>query len=226
MCLCAQGRADFEVIVDVRGLSNLSAALGGAWWVVASLWGKDTSIYGVLGHAGATNIIISARPCAHAPCVSPQRPLNDCALRLILSLFPGHCRSCKYTLTVDYSVSTMTASNIIRITDKDSHDVIARAGENGTPTVIYVSFSPLPVCRAFTPKFEALAAKPEYAEAGIVFAQMELDKETTYILKFGVQTCPICICLKKGWCKTLLPGARIETLEACVRENLMVAKDE
>ena len=114
----------------------------------------------------------------------------------------------------------MPSPRITQITDKASHDAIAGAGERGTPTVIYVSFSPLPACRSFTPKFEQLAADATLTDRGIVFAQMELDKETTPILKFGVQTCPICICLRKGWCRTLL-GDDIKALQKCIRDELL-----
>lgn len=114
----------------------------------------------------------------------------------------------------------MPSPRIVQIIDKATHDAVAGAGERGTPTVIYVSFSPLPACRSFTPKFERLAADEALVDRGVVFAQMELNMETTPMLKFGVQTCPICICLRKGWCKTLL-GDDIKALQSCIRDELL-----
>lgn len=112
----------------------------------------------------------------------------------------------------------MGINGIKQITSKESHDAIALAGERGTSTVIYVSFSPLPACRSFTPEFESVAAKPQYAD--VVFAQMELDQETTPLVKFGVQTCPILICIRKGWSRTLL-GGDVKVLEACISNDLL-----
>lgn len=88
---------------------------------------------------------------------------------------------------------------------------------DGMFIIIYVSSSPIPACKAFTPKFEALAQRPEYSH--VDFCQMEFDIETTPLLKFGAQNTPILILMRSGKAETLL-SPRLEVLEEKMRGYL------
>jgi thiol-disulfide isomerase/thioredoxin len=128
-------------------------------------------------------------------------------------------------------------ANITQIISYDTHDaLLSRAEMTGKPTVIYVSNSPLPACKKFTPQYESFATKAasneneRREEAGIEFAQMELSSETSNLFKFAPNQLPVLVfmCrerLGKGdmWCKTVM-GADLEGLEVGVREMMMKAK--
>lgn len=80
------------------------------------------------------------------------------------------------------------ASSITNITDKASHDAVVTEAAD-TPTVIYVSNSSLPHCKAFTPQYEALAAKlreqskKDCSKRNVRFCTME----------FATATAPLCM---------------------------------
>ncbi|KAK5110054.1 hypothetical protein LTR62_006298 [Meristemomyces frigidus] len=64
----------------------------------------------------------------------------------------------------------------------DHHEVIAEA-DSGTPTVIYLRNDVIPACKAFDPKYEAIAHR--YTETGVHFCVMDYNHETSPMFKFG-----------------------------------------
>lgn len=82
-------------------------------------------------------------------------------------------------------------TQVIQILDKPGHDQVV-AQSKGIPTVIYVSNSVLPACKAFQPKYEELARK--WSSKGIKFAQLEFTSATSMMFKFAPNQLPISVC--------------------------------
>ena len=114
------------------------------------------------------------------------------------------------------------ASTITQIGDKHEHDrVVAESGD--TPTVIYVSNSSLPQCKAFTPQYEALAARFEMSRE-IRFSQLEFTNKTSMMFKFAPNQLPVLVLVQEGnWCRTLL-SPTMQELERGVDELLKHCK--
>lgn len=101
---------------------------------------------------------------------------------------------------------------ITHLSDVRAHDAAIERAHSGTPTVLYVSFSPTPACKMFTPQYEKLAA--DGANEGVVFYQMEYEKETSPMMKFGPQHMPIVIVIVGYTAKTLLSPRIGQVVEA------------
>ncbi|KAK5121830.1 hypothetical protein LTR85_004705 [Meristemomyces frigidus] len=122
------------------------------------------------------------------------------------------------------------ANPITYLTTKAEHDAAVSVAVH-TPTVIYLCNSPLPVCKAFTPKYETLAAKyaaedaaaePAMASGGrsksIKFCMMELSSETSPMFKFAPNQLPVLVLMvRTNWAKTIM-GADAKELEAGIQE--------
>lgn len=108
------------------------------------------------------------------------------------------------------------SSSVTQITNRPSHDAVVDASAT-TPTIIYVSNSALPICRTFTPQYEALAAKHGGAAK---FTQMEITSDTSDMFKFGPNQLPVLVLLSRGpWSRTLMSPS-LEVLEKGVQEML------
>lgn len=103
--------------------------------------------------------------------------------------------------------------SIVTLKDQSTHDAAVAKAESGTPTIIYVSFEPSPICRAFTSHFAGLAGKHQ----DITFCQIEYDKETSPMLKFGPQHTPIMVMIEARRCQTLLQPS-VRDAEAKIQE--------
>lgn len=111
------------------------------------------------------------------------------------------------------------ASEIIQITDKQEHDEAVEQSKKN-PTVIYVSNSNLPTCKAFTPIYEGLAH--QYSD--IRFCQMELQTKTSMLFKFSPNQLPVTVLMvRDAWCKTVM-GDDIRGLKAALEELTLEAK--
>jgi thioredoxin-like negative regulator of GroEL len=97
--------------------------------------------------------------------------------------------------------------------DKASHDVAVSRAEAGTPSLIYVSFEPTPICRTFTPAFKEVA--DEYGSSSIEFYQLEYDGNTSAMMKFGPQHMPIVTFMEGAKCQMLLQP-RIEEVKELI----------
>ena len=124
------------------------------------------------------------------------------------------------------------AAKITQIPNKQVHDTMVAESE-GTPTVIYVSNSSLPACKAFTPKYEALAdehdrnVSSEYAdipaERSIRFCQLDFSNETSMMFKFSPNQLPVVVLISEGcWCRTLMSPS-VKELESGIGELLKKA---
>lgn len=117
------------------------------------------------------------------------------------------------------------ASQVIQIPDKPAHDKIVDESE-GTPTIIYVSNSALPICRDFTPKYEALADKYNKSSGGersIRFCQLDFSSETSAMFKFSPNQLPVVVFLCKGpWSRTMM-SPNVQQLEGGIEEMLRKA---
>ena len=109
---------------------------------------------------------------------------------------------------------TSMTDHVVQITDRATHDNII-ADSATKPTVLYISSSPLPACKTFTPHYEALATE----FGNVKFCQMEHSSETSPMFKFSQAQLPVVILILEGeWCRTLLSptvtelGAGIEEL--------------
>ena len=112
-------------------------------------------------------------------------------------------------------------SAVIQLLDQPSHDAVV-AESKYTPTVIYVSNSSLPLCRDFTPKYEALATK--HTSQGVKFCQLEFTNKTSCMFKFAPNQLPVTVLVcETVWCKTIM-GANINELEAGITQLLDEAK--
>ena len=113
------------------------------------------------------------------------------------------------------------ASQTTYISNKEEHDKVV-AESATTPTIIYLSNYVLPICKDFTPKYEALAKRyrSERSETSIRFTQMETTPETSPMFKFAPNQLPVVILLSEGrWCRTLM-SPTIKELEAGIGELL------
>ena len=100
-------------------------------------------------------------------------------------------------------------ANLIHLTNRREHDAAVTAAET-TPTVIYLSNSPLPACKTFTPKYSELASKYKTVQ----FCIMELSSETSPMFKFAPNQLPVLVfVVKKTWCRTIM-AANVRELEA------------
>ena len=119
------------------------------------------------------------------------------------------------------------ASSITKIPNREVHDTVV-AESVATPTIIYVSNSSLPACKAFTPKYEVLADKYEREanrkEPTIRFCQLEFTNETSMMFKFAPNQLPVTVLMcNDNWCKTIL-GANMAGLERAIEELLQKAR--
>lgn len=118
------------------------------------------------------------------------------------------------------------ARHISYLTTKAEHDAAVSAAIK-TPTVIYLCNSPLPVCKAFTPKYEDLAAKHATAaetESSINFCVMELSSETSPMFKFAPNQLPVLVLMvKETWARTIM-GANSTELEMGIEEMMKEAR--
>ncbi|CAK3982308.1 Benzoate 4-monooxygenase [Lecanosticta acicola] len=106
---------------------------------------------------------------------------------------------------------------IIQILDKPEHDGIV-AQSKDMPTVIYVSNSVLPACKAFGPKFHALVE--QWSPRGIRFCQLEFTDKTSMMFKFAPNQLPVTVFMvHDNWCKTVM-GADAAAMEIALGELL------
>lgn len=97
--------------------------------------------------------------------------------------------------------------NVHLITDRTTHDAAINQGQgtrpeclDGIPTCLYVSSASNPACKAAYPRILGLAETYPHVQVHV----MELTPETTPMIKFGVQNCPIFIFLQGKYCETIL----------------------
>jgi thioredoxin-like negative regulator of GroEL len=111
----------------------------------------------------------------------------------------------------------MAKTNITSITTREEHDAVVAASDT-TPTVIYLCNDVTPACKAFTPKYEVLAAK--YAYTDITFAIMEFNNRTSMMFKFAPNQLPVIPLMYGGrWCRTVT-AANMQDLEPLIEELL------
>ncbi|KAK3070518.1 hypothetical protein LTR53_010312 [Teratosphaeriaceae sp. CCFEE 6253] len=111
----------------------------------------------------------------------------------------------------------MAAGGITHITNRDEHDVAVAQSET-TPTVIYLSNSATPVCKAFTKGFERTAES--HASSGIQFCQLEFNNETSMLFKFAPNQLPVVAFMCRGpWCRSVV-GATQKDLDAGIKQLL------
>jgi thioredoxin-like negative regulator of GroEL len=111
----------------------------------------------------------------------------------------------------------MSTANITTIASREEHDAVVAASET-TPTVIYLCNDVTPACKAFTPKYEALAKN--YAQSGITFALMEFNSCTSMMFKFAPNQLPVIPLMYGGrWCRTVTT-ANMQDLEPLIHELL------
>ena len=106
-----------------------------------------------------------------------------------------------------------------QIKNREEHDsIVSRENQKrNIPIVIYVTSS-TPASRALTPSIIALSKKQEFVDAGVQWYEMELTSETSPMIKFGPQNCPIMFLFRGSWCETLLGIRSSEEVEKKVRE--------
>ena len=106
-----------------------------------------------------------------------------------------------------------------QIKNREEHDsIVSRENQQrNIPIVIYVTSS-TPASRALTPSIIALSKKQEFVDAGVQWYEMELTSETSPMIKFGPQNCPIVFLFRGMWCETLLGIRGAEEVEKKVRD--------
>ena len=104
-------------------------------------------------------------------------------------------------------------STVVQITNRAKHDeVVSRSKQ--TPTVLHVSNSALPTCKAFSPRYEQLAT--QHAANGITFAEMDFSTETSYLFKFSPNQLPVTVAMYGDrWAKTVM-GADMRGIEEAI----------
>ena len=114
------------------------------------------------------------------------------------------------------------SSQTTQIPNRQVHDTIVAESES-KPTVIYVSNSVLPACKAFTPKYESIADKHNNGNTGkqaIKFCQLEITSETSAMFKFSPNQLPVVVFMCKGpWSKTLM-SPTVKEFEDGIKELL------
>jgi thioredoxin-like negative regulator of GroEL len=112
-------------------------------------------------------------------------------------------------------------SGVVQITDRPEHDRVVEESKK-TPTVIYVSNSSLPTCRAYTPQYEELAKRRQ--DTGVRFAQMEFNTNTSMLFKFSPNQLPVTVLMvRDAWCKTVM-GPDMKGLESALETLIEEAK--
>lgn len=108
-------------------------------------------------------------------------------------------------------------SSIAQVPDKPTHDRIIHESIE-RPTVLYLSSSVLPACKAFTPEYERLAGSSQTQGSGIRFCQIEYSNQTSPLFKFSQAQLPVVIftCADR-YCKTLL-SPKVKEVEAGLDE--------
>lgn len=119
----------------------------------------------------------------------------------------------------------MASSRIHQITDKQEHDAAVEQSKQ-TPTVIYVSNSNLPICKAFTPQYQDLANKYDKHDSDVRFYQMEFQTKTSMLFKFSPNQLPVTVLMvHDAWCKTVMAD-NLAALEAALEELVQEAKKQ
>lgn len=121
------------------------------------------------------------------------------------------------------------SSKVYQITNKPALQRV-EAESSSVPTIIYVSNSALPTCRAFTPEYEKLAEKYSNGnksgggdEKSIRFTQIEFASETSALFKFSPNQLPVVTFLCKGpWSKTLMSPS-VQQMDEGIKEMLQKA---
>jgi len=113
---------------------------------------------------------------------------------------------------------TSMTDQIVQIANRATHDKII-ADSATKPTVLYLSSSPLPACKTFTPQYAALAKEFD----DVKFCQMEHNSETSPMFKFSQAQLPNVILIVEGkWCRTLL-SPTVKEVEAGIEELISKA---
>lgn len=105
---------------------------------------------------------------------------------------------------------TTPSPGLEQITDRTTHDAAvdlaadttAKPNPNPTPIVIYVTSSSQSTSSALTAAIAKLAAEKEFTGGKVRFFQMEMTKDTTPMIKFGPQNCPLFIFMRGRYCET------------------------
>lgn len=110
------------------------------------------------------------------------------------------------------SETSSSSHGLEQITDRTTHDAAidlaadttAKPNPNPTPIVIYVTSSAQSSSTNLTAQITKLAASDEFAtgDGKVRFFQMEMTKDTTPMIKFGPQNCPLFIFMRGRYCET------------------------
>lgn len=106
--------------------------------------------------------------------------------------------------------TTPPSHGLEQITDRTTHDAAvdlaadttAKPNPNPTPIVIYVTSSAQSASSTLTAQIAKLAASDEFVNGQVRFFQMEMTKDTTPMIKFGPQNCPLFIFMRGRYCET------------------------
>jgi hypothetical protein len=120
------------------------------------------------------------------------------------------------------------SNELEEISDLPSHDAAIALASSSCLVILFVVSDGNRLCDTTTAKVQGLATKygnlaasstdvratdgPSGAQKGVRTFKLPLTAETTPFIKFGIHNAPLFICLKEGWCETLL-GADDRTMQ-------------
>jgi hypothetical protein len=126
----------------------------------------------------------------------------------------------------------MPSTQLEEIVDLPSHDTAIALASSSCLVILFVVSDGNRLCDTTTAKVQDLATKhgslaasslavratdgPSGAQKDVRIFRLPLTAKTTPFIKFGIQNAPLFICLREGWCETLM-GADDRTMEKLER---------
>jgi hypothetical protein len=128
----------------------------------------------------------------------------------------------------------MPSNELEEISDLPSHDAAIALASSACLVILFVVADGNRLCDTTTAKVQDLATRygtlaaassragvgaidgPSVMQKDVRVFRLPLTAKTTPFIKFGIQNAPLFICLREGWCETLL-GAEDRTMQKLER---------
>lgn len=119
------------------------------------------------------------------------------------------------------STSSSDTPPLPQILTRPQHDsIVSRENQLKNEPLVMVVTSSTPASKSLFPRIAELSKHADFADANIQWYEMPMIAETTPMIKFGVQNCPVVVLMKGTWARTLLGIRNVEEVEKGVREMI------
>lgn len=113
--------------------------------------------------------------------------------------------------------TSSSSSPLPQILTRDQHDtIVSRDSQLQNTSLVIIVTSSTPASKSLFPRLVELSRHPDFES--VKWYEMPMIAETTPMIKFGVQNCPVVVLMRGEWARTLLGIRGVEEVERGVRE--------